>query len=226
MKTRGGPKLIPRKRGFRAKPVQLLQVVRAPLSKSSGTEHLAGDSTACYCRSRPPTTSFRALYNPFVPRILRHVFLSMRFGTVAAMVAAAFLGTSTAHNIQLKAHSRECFHEELHRDDKMTVTFQVGDREFAGAGNLDIDFYVCNNLSLQARALTAADNGPFKQLRDPDVDSIIRRLLIRCEERWEIFILLQQREMVCQLERGVIQCTWHCLCPRVGDARRSARFRR
>ncbi|EMD01314.1 hypothetical protein BAUCODRAFT_60789 [Baudoinia panamericana UAMH 10762] len=47
-----------------------------------------------------------------------------------------------AHNIQMKAHSRECFHEELHKEDKMTVTFQVGDREFGGSGNLDIDFWV------------------------------------------------------------------------------------
>lgn len=46
------------------------------------------------------------------------------------------------HNIQLKAHSRECFHETLHKDDKMTVTFQVGDREFGGSGNLEIDFWV------------------------------------------------------------------------------------
>ena len=58
---------------------------------------------------------------------------------------AALLGlTSLAagHNIQLKAHARECFHEQLHSDDKMTVTFQVGDREFGGSGNLDIDFWV------------------------------------------------------------------------------------
>lgn len=47
-----------------------------------------------------------------------------------------------AHNIQMKAHTRECFHEMLHKDDKMTVTFQVGDREFGGSGNLDIDFWV------------------------------------------------------------------------------------
>ena len=45
-------------------------------------------------------------------------------------------------NIQLRAHSRECFHETLHKDDKMTVTFQVGDREFGGSGNLDVDFWV------------------------------------------------------------------------------------
>jgi p24 family protein beta-1 len=65
----------------------------------------------------------------------------MKFG-IAALVAAACIGVANAHNIQLRAHSRECFHEELHKDDKMTVTFQVGDRESGGAGNLDIDFYV------------------------------------------------------------------------------------
>lgn len=67
----------------------------------------------------------------------------MRFGAVAAYAAfAGCIGVGLAHNIQLKAHTRECFHEELHKDDKMTVTFQVGDREFGGSGNLDIDFYV------------------------------------------------------------------------------------
>jgi hypothetical protein len=47
-----------------------------------------------------------------------------------------------AHNIVLPARGVECFHENLHKDDKMTVTFQVGDREFGSAGNLDIDFWV------------------------------------------------------------------------------------
>lgn len=55
----------------------------------------------------------------------------------------SFLAIGNAHNIQMRAHSRECFHESLHKDDKMTVTFQVGDREFGGSGNLDIDFWVC-----------------------------------------------------------------------------------
>ncbi len=62
------------------------------------------------------------------------------FGLLAA--GAALLQGVAAHNIQLPAHGRECFHEELRRDDKMTVTYQVGDREFGGAGNLDIDFWV------------------------------------------------------------------------------------
>lgn len=63
------------------------------------------------------------------------------------LAGASILNTAIAHNIQLRAHSRECFHEDLHKDDKMTVTFQVGDREFGGSGNLDIDFFVrlaCN----------------------------------------------------------------------------------
>lgn len=59
-----------------------------------------------------------------------------------ALTVLSALQTITAHNIQLGPHSKECFFEQLHRDDRMTVSFQVGDREFGGAGNLDIDFWV------------------------------------------------------------------------------------
>ena len=57
-------------------------------------------------------------------------------------ILASLITSVLAHNINLGAHSRECFHEQLHKDDKMTVTFQVGDREFGGSGNLEIDFWV------------------------------------------------------------------------------------
>lgn len=67
----------------------------------------------------------------------------MRFSAATLLVSAlGWISAATAHTIQLKAHSRECFHETLHRDDFMTVTFQVGDREFGGSGNLEIDFWV------------------------------------------------------------------------------------
>ncbi|PWY81414.1 suppressor/enhancer of lin-12 protein 9 precursor [Aspergillus eucalypticola CBS 122712] len=67
----------------------------------------------------------------------------MRFSATTLLITAlAWFTTVTAHNIQLRAHSRECFHESLHKDDKMTVSFQVGDREFGGSGNLEIDFWV------------------------------------------------------------------------------------
>jgi hypothetical protein len=73
----------------------------------------------------------------------------MFFQTAAKLLLSAslLLGSAVAHNIQLPAHGRECFHESLHRGDKMTVTFQVGDREFGSAGNLDVDFWVCQGLS-------------------------------------------------------------------------------
>lgn len=67
----------------------------------------------------------------------------MRLAATTLLVTAlGWISAATAHTIQLKAHSRECFHESLHRDDLMTVTFQVGDREFGGSGNLEIDFWV------------------------------------------------------------------------------------
>ena len=76
---------------------------------------------------------------------------------------AALTTTALAHNIQMGAHSRECFHEQLHKDDKMTVTFQVGDREFGGAGNLEIDFWVRVSAPLrpvrQAQGALSAESG-------------------------------------------------------------------
>lgn len=67
----------------------------------------------------------------------------MRLSPATLLITAlSWITAVTAHNIQLRAHSRECFHEPLHRDDRMTVTFQVGDREFGGSGNLEIDFWV------------------------------------------------------------------------------------
>jgi len=64
----------------------------------------------------------------------------MRF--IFVLLAAAAASVVSAHNVQLAAHSRECFHEDLHKDDQMSVSFQVGDREFGHSGNLDIDFWV------------------------------------------------------------------------------------
>ncbi|KAL4953451.1 emp24/gp25L/p24 family/GOLD-domain-containing protein [Aspergillus filifer] len=66
----------------------------------------------------------------------------MRFSLAPVLLGLSWISSVAAHNIQLRAHSRECFHESLHKDDKMTVSFQVGDREFGGSGNLEIDFWV------------------------------------------------------------------------------------
>ncbi|KAJ0160920.1 Endosomal protein P24B [Colletotrichum tanaceti] len=86
----------------------------------------------------------------------------MFFPSVAKLLlAAGFVHSALAHNIQLPAHGRECFHESLHRDDKMTVTFQVGDREFGSAGNLDIDFWITNPQGLYETFDKSVSNGDF-----------------------------------------------------------------
>ena len=86
--------------------------------------------------------------------------------TILAITSLLALGN--AHNIQMKAHSRECFHETLHKDDKMTVTFQVGDREFGGSGNLDIDFWVRSELALIMRISTYKLDMVLEQQPTPD----------------------------------------------------------
>lgn len=99
-----------------------------------------------------------------------------------------------AHTIQLKAHSRECFHEQLHRDDRMTVTFQVGDREFGNSGNLDIDFFVRDPSTIPARSqllIFPTDPKSFQPVRNKSEISVIWRLLVRCKARWKVHILLQ-----------------------------------
>ena len=56
--------------------------------------------------------------------------------------ALTLLATISAHGIQLYPHARECFFEELHKGDRMSVSYQVSDREFGSSGSLEIDFWV------------------------------------------------------------------------------------
>ena len=88
----------------------------------------------------------------------------MRFLSAAKSLLAAAVAfqAAAAHNIVLSAHGVDCFYEMLHKGDTMTVTFQVGDREFGSAGNLEIDFWVRQNqtpLPLWAEATCLANTG-------------------------------------------------------------------
>ncbi|KII95807.1 hypothetical protein PLICRDRAFT_98293 [Plicaturopsis crispa FD-325 SS-3] len=54
------------------------------------------------------------------------------------LTLASFLPSLvSAHMVQVDASKKECFFEDLHSNDKMTVTYQVG-----GGGHLDIDFWL------------------------------------------------------------------------------------
>ncbi|KAF2767986.1 supernatant protein factor, C-terminal domain-containing protein [Teratosphaeria nubilosa] len=79
--------------------------------------------------------------------------------TLLALTSVVAVGH--AHNIQMKAHSRECFHETLHKDDRMTVTFQVADREYGGSGNIELDFWISGPdgaRMIDQRAVSAGDH--------------------------------------------------------------------
>lgn len=101
-----------------------------------GTSHTTTDS-----KDEPPIPISISISDTTVLPAKMRLSIPATLGALAAL-----LGVSIAHNIQLGAHSRECFHEQLHADDKMTVSFQVGDREFGGSGNLEIDFWVSSLL--------------------------------------------------------------------------------
>ena len=93
---------------------------------------------------------------------------------------------TSAHNINLKAHSRECFHEDLHKDDKMTVTFQVGDREFGGSGDLNIDFWV---------RLLHSKSSPFPEVHPYEAffaDNCSK--FLSCENHYYALIFSQRKE--------------------------------
>jgi len=82
------------------------------------------------------------------------------------LLLLAFFGAVTAHRIDLPASKKECFFEDLHVNDKMTVTYQIG-----GGGNLDIDFWLNdprgksiakhNRQSTGSHSLTAAKDGRY-----------------------------------------------------------------
>jgi hypothetical protein len=97
----------------------------------------------------------------------------MLFQSLAVLAAASsFFSLTAAHNIQMKAHQRECFHESLHKDDKMTVTFQVGDREFGGSGNLEIDFWVRRSPSRPRSKGVASDTNCHTRRSKPQATPI------------------------------------------------------
>jgi len=154
-------------------------------------------STSCRRRSLriPPTP----------PNPLPDISIAMFLPSAAKLLlsASVLLSSALAHNIQLPAHGRECFHESLHRDDKMTVTFQVGDREFGSAGNLDIDFWVwglpfwCssrfNKLGLTKNSSFPlfTDHKPCRSVRSQREIHLQRRLLLRGQTRRQVPLLLR-----------------------------------
>ncbi|KZP12091.1 supernatant protein factor, C-terminal domain-containing protein [Athelia psychrophila] len=88
----------------------------------------------------------------------------------------------SAHMIDVPAGKKECFFEDLHQNDKMTVTYQVG-----GGGHLDIDFWLADPenkaLSKQIRqstgtaSITAEADGRYEYCFSNTMSSISDKIV-------------------------------------------------
>ncbi|KAF8915816.1 emp24/gp25L/p24 family/GOLD-domain-containing protein [Mucidula mucida] len=74
-----------------------------------------------------------------------------------------FLFTANAHMIDVLAGRKECFFEDLHKQDKMTVTYQVG-----GGGHLDIDFWLSDPTSKVLGKQVKQSTGTLSVTADKD----------------------------------------------------------
>ncbi|KAF8305453.1 supernatant protein factor C-terminal domain-containing protein [Clavulina sp. PMI_390] len=74
-----------------------------------------------------------------------------------------WVACAAGHMIDLKASTKECFFEDLHANDKMTVTYQVGT-----GGNLDIDFWLGdpNGLAIHKDMLSSTGTASFTAEHD------------------------------------------------------------
>ncbi|GAA94318.1 uncharacterized protein L969DRAFT_78613 [Mixia osmundae IAM 14324] len=77
------------------------------------------------------------------------LFLICALATSQVMVARA-------HTIEMQPATEECFFEDLHAEDKMTVTYQV-----AGGGHIDIDFEMTDPDENVMYANTKQDTGSY-----------------------------------------------------------------
>ncbi|CAL1700560.1 unnamed protein product [Somion occarium] len=87
-----------------------------------------------------------------------------------------------SHMIEVPASKKECFFEDLHVNDKMTVTYQVG-----GGGHLDIDFWLTDpeGQALDKRikqttgtaSMTAAKDGRYEYCFSNQMSTVVDKIV-------------------------------------------------
>lgn len=143
---------------------------------------------------------------PLIPPICCHDFLllpsimSRPTYTQCLLTAwlALFLSITAvhAHMIDVVAGKKECFFEDLHKQDKMTVTYQVG-----GGGHLDIDFWVrrLTSSTVVSHSSIYTANGPWWRRPRKASQAIYWLPFDNCRKRWTARILfLQSNERYCR----------------------------
>ncbi|KAI5454946.1 p24 complex component [Naganishia albida] len=72
------------------------------------------------------------------------------------LLLSVILQACSAHRIDVDPGKKECFFEDLHHEDQMTVTYQVG-----GGGNMDIDFFLTDPTDQVLSSIYRKPTGTF-----------------------------------------------------------------
>lgn len=65
----------------------------------------------------------------------------------------------SAHTVLLPPHGKQCFFENLKRNDELSISFQVGSRDPLNAEQHTIDFYITNPSNAVEKSLSTLDHG-------------------------------------------------------------------
>ncbi|KAH8085267.1 supernatant protein factor, C-terminal domain-containing protein [Filobasidium floriforme] len=112
---------------------------------------------------------------------MHHLNLNLRLPILPLLFLAVITLLTTslvqAHRIDIPAGEKACFFEDLHVEDQMTITYQVG-----AGGNMDIDFYLQDPTSATLSsiyrkstgtyALTAAKDGRYTYCFSNEMSSV------------------------------------------------------
>ncbi|KZV65808.1 supernatant protein factor, C-terminal domain-containing protein [Peniophora sp. CONT] len=118
---------------------------------------------------------------------------------------ALFAPLCLAHLIEVPAGKKECFFEDLHVNDKMTVTYQVG-----GGGHLDVDFWLSDpdQLAMQKQlkqsqgtvSITATKDGRHEYCFSNQMSSIADKIV---SFNVHGVIYVDEDEIVAPIEREI-----------------------
>ncbi|KAE8220145.1 hypothetical protein CF319_g6290 [Tilletia indica] len=78
------------------------------------------------------------------------------YAATLVVLLASWIQPASAHMIELGPSARECFFEDLHVNDQMTLTFQV-----SGGGHLDIDAWLLDPHKTTLYTVKRKDTGTY-----------------------------------------------------------------
>ncbi|KAI3596760.1 copii-coated vesicle protein [Moniliophthora roreri] len=159
--------------------------LRESLMRQSPFVWLCHDTRARSTRRSTPSILFSAFPKRSLMARLSYAQILLS-GWLAIFCA---LQAVHAHMIDVDAGRKECFFEDLNKNDKMTVTYQVG-----GGGHLDIDFWLADpdghllgkhvKQSTGSISTTAEKNGRYEYCFSNQMSAIADKIVSPSEDPW------------------------------------------